>query len=98
MIILIIQKKTNMEKKLQALGSNHAGVLRFTNGNTGNYGSIRVENGNFYCYTGQGLREMFPQSGATEKSKELNKLSEAELIKLGHIAVIPVNEIAEIVH
>jgi hypothetical protein len=87
-----------MENKIKNLGSNHAGVLILKNGQRANYGSIRVENGNFVCYTGQGLREMWSSSANQEKSKELKKLDEKELIELGHIAVTPISEIAEIVN
>jgi len=33
---------------------NHAGVMQYKNGQTANYGSIRIENGKFYHYTGKG--------------------------------------------
>jgi len=87
-----------MENQLKNLGSNHAGVMRLRNGQMANYGSIRVENGKFVSYTGQGLREMWSSSANPEKAKELKKLTEKELIELGHIAVTPISEIAEIIN
>lgn len=86
-----------MKEKLQALGSNRAGVITFKDGRKGNFGSIRVENENFICYTGQGLREIYPQNGQqTELSKKLKEKTEAELIESGHIAVIPISDIADV--
>lgn len=86
-----------MEKKLRSLRSNHAGVMKLKNGQKANYGNIRVENDKFVHYTGKGLREMWPAI-ESEKSKELKKLDEATLIKLGHIAITPILEIVEVIN
>ncbi len=86
-----------MENQLKALGYNHAGVIKLKNGQTANYGSIRVENGFFVHYTGMGLREVWPNTGETEKSKELQKLDETEMIKRNYIRFTPVSEISEII-
>jgi hypothetical protein len=76
---------------------NHAGVMLYKNGQTANYGSIRVENGLFFHYTGKGLREMFPNNNPTEDQKklasDLSKKSEAELIASQHIMCPSVDEI-----
>lgn len=85
-----------MKKQLQALGSNHAGLLKLKNGKKVNYGSIRIQNDNFVCYTGEGLSKVWPQP-STAESRELEKLDEGELMKLGYIAVLPISEITEIV-
>lgn len=85
-----------MKTELIKLGSNHAGVLLLTSAKKTNYGSIRVEGENFVHYTGLGLREIWPQNGETERSKELKMYNEYKLIKLGHIALTPIVEIAQI--
>jgi hypothetical protein len=85
-----------MTTTLQFPRFNHAGVMQYKNGQTANYGSIRVENDRFYHYTGLGLREMFPQNPTEEQKKlaaELNKKSEAELIASEHIMCPSVNDI-----
>ena len=87
----------NIEEKLRSLGASHAGIMRLKNGQLSNYGSIRIENGHFVHYTGQGLREMWPQSGDTEKAIELRTLDELTLIRMQHIAKTPLTEIDEVI-
>lgn len=75
---------------------NHAGVMVLANGQSANYGSIRVENGNAIYWTGKGLREAWPQSPDENQKKlaaELQEKSERELISSGHIAVTPLDQI-----
>jgi len=80
--------------------SNHAGKMRLKNGQTVNYGSIRVKDDLFYYYTGKGLREIFkPNQTEGEKrvASALHKKTEAELITSEHIARIPVIEISKFI-
>lgn len=75
---------------------NHAGVMILKNGQSANYGSIRVENNNAIHWTGKGLREAWPQTPNDEQRKlatELQKKEERDLIASGHIAVTPLSEI-----
>lgn len=93
-----MERIKEMEKRIKGLGSNRAGVLRLTDGQIANYGTIRVEDGNFIFYTGQGLREIWSSSADPEKAKELKTLGEEALIKLGHITIVPISEIEEIIN
>jgi hypothetical protein len=75
---------------------NHAGVLVLKNGQTANYGSIRVENGNAIFWSGKGLREVWKPDLTDEQKKlaeVLKKKSEKELIESDHIMVVPLSEI-----
>ncbi len=88
-----------LKQQLQALGNNHAGVIKMKDGSSRNYGSKRVEDWNFVYYTGKGLREMWhPNGQVTDEVKRLRSLDEQSLIKSGHLAITPISEIAAIEH
>ena len=90
---------------MEILRPNHAGLMQLKNGNTINYGVIRITNDKVVYYTGKGLREMWKPDmtdGEKKKAEELKKLSkstegEQQLIEDGYIAITPFEEIVRVV-
>lgn len=88
----------------ELLRFNHAGAMLLKNGQTVNYGVIRIENEQLVYYTGRGLREMWQPTMTPEQrqhAQELQRIAndphgEQTLINSGHIAITPLNQIERI--
>lgn len=93
-----------MIKGIQFLKLNHAGAMVLKNGQTVNYGVIRIDSEKVVYYTGQGLGEMWKPDMTNEeqlRAAELKKTGsepdgEQKLIASGHIAVTPLDQIERI--
>ena len=89
----------------EILRENHAGAMLLKDGNTINYGVIRILNDSLVHFTAKGLREMWNAirtPGENGLAVELNKVVEApegeeKLIASGHIAVTPLNQIVRVI-
>lgn len=90
---------------MELLRFNHAGAMQLKNGETVNYGVIRIDNKELVYFTGKGLREMWkPNMSEEEKNiaENLRKISEEEngeqkLIDSGHIAVTLLDQIERVI-
>ena len=90
---------------IELLRINHAGAMVLKDGNTVNYGVIRIDDEKVVYYTGRGLREMWkPDMAASEQllAETLKKIGEEpdgeeKLIASGHIAVTPIEQISRVI-
>jgi hypothetical protein len=90
---------------IELLRFNHAGAMQLKDGQTVNYGVIRVTENDVVYYTGKGLREMWKPTMTDEEKKiaeELKKIGESEggekkLIASKHIAITPLDSIVRVI-
>ena len=81
------------------LTENHAGALVLRTGQTVNYGVIRIEGDDLICYTGKGLREIWPLAPNVSEQNHAESLrmkNEEALMHSGYIARIPLKDIDSI--
>lgn len=97
-----LEQKSTTEKiqEIEQLSSNHTGTMQLRDGQTVNYGAIRVIDNNFVYYTGKGLREMWKPAMIEEEKKraeELKRNCEQKLIDSKHIAIKPLDDIVRVI-
>ena len=89
---------------LDRLKPNMAGSMELTDGSVANYGVIRLEAHALVHFTGQGLREMHKPSMTETEQAQADLLlamldepdGEQRLMRMGHIAVTPLERIARV--
>lgn len=94
-----------MIQGIELLRYNHAGAMLLKNGQTVNYGVIRVNEQEVVYFTGKGLREMWKPSMTQDeetKAKELRKINEEpdgeeKLIASGHIKITLLKDIERVI-
>lgn len=90
---------------IEFLQYNHAGAMLLKDGNTMNYGVIRIDDKEVVYYTGKGLWEMWKPTMTEEEKVRAEKLKkigeeingEEKLIASGHIAVTPLDQIERVI-
>lgn len=89
---------------IEYLTENHAGAMQLADGNTVNYGVIRIDGKGVYYFTGKGLREMWSHNLDDKEKKHAKNLreilkeenGEESLMASGHIAFSPFSDIIQV--
>ena len=98
-------KSLTHRKGIEVLQFNHAGAMLLEDGNSVNYGVIRIDNEKVVYYTGKGLREMWKpdmtpeEKDIAEKLKKIGEENDGEekLVASGHIAVTQLEQIMRVI-
>ncbi|MCD4794925.1 MAG: hypothetical protein K8R54_16950 [Bacteroidales bacterium] len=89
---------------IELLKELHFGAMTLKDGTSINYGVIEIDKEKVVIYTKKGLDEIWPEDISHEKKRKSDELQEIlkqkngkqELIKLGYIEIISLNDIEKI--